>query len=195
MLPQISSDIHYLPSKRVVDHKYKSSKYQPYGRNVIEILLKSSWNTHLKHSNPYTFILKKVKKPPYGFHTHLFFASEIILIFGGIFLHRISRLLKLKFKRIRVPQTEFSRQIWKTRRENPNLSNPSWKARKKTLKFHKKIHPLFSAQFKMIGYAKYSIKQWNSQKKLDLTLMGHRSYLINMSKLKFDQRKTCLMTR
>ena len=34
-------------------------KSLPYGRNFIEILLTSSWHAHLKHSMPYTFILKK----------------------------------------------------------------------------------------------------------------------------------------
>ena len=56
-------------------------KTQPDGRNVTEILLKISWNTHLKHYKPYMFILQKVNKPPYGFCTNLFFASAIILIF------------------------------------------------------------------------------------------------------------------
>ena len=47
----------------------------------------------------------RVKKPPYGFCTHLFLASTIILISGGLFLHMISRILKLKLKWIRVPTT------------------------------------------------------------------------------------------
>ena len=58
---------------------------QPDGSNGTEILLKSSWHTHLKHYNPYIFILQKVKEPPYGFSTHIFFASAIILRFGGLF--------------------------------------------------------------------------------------------------------------
>ena len=60
-------------------------KTQLYDSNAIEIPLKNSLHKHLKHSNPYTFILHKVKKPPDGFCDHLFFDSEIILIFGGLF--------------------------------------------------------------------------------------------------------------
>ena len=84
-------------------------KYQPYGNNVEEIIPNISWHTHLKHSKPYIFILQKLKKPQDYFFTHLLFASEIILIFGGIFLHWVSRLLKIKLSWIRVPTTDFAR--------------------------------------------------------------------------------------
>ena len=60
-------------------------KAQPDGINVRNIILNISCNTHLKHYKIYTFILQKVKKPPDVFCTHLFFASERILIFVGIF--------------------------------------------------------------------------------------------------------------
>ena len=83
--------------------------YQPDGINVREILLKISWDTHLKHSKPYIFILQKVKKPTYGFCTRLFFVSTIIIICGGIFLHRLSILLKFKPKLIIFPTTYFAR--------------------------------------------------------------------------------------
>ena len=56
------------------------------GRNMTEIIPKRSWHTHLKHDKPYMFILQKVKNPPDGFFTNLFFASAIILIFCGLFL-------------------------------------------------------------------------------------------------------------
>ena len=46
--------------------------------------------------------LTKLKKPPYGFSTHLFFDSAIMLIFGGLFLHRISRLLVVNINWISV---------------------------------------------------------------------------------------------
>ena len=110
MLPQISSDIHFLPSTMVVYHGYNSSKTQPDGRKVTEIILKSSWHKHLKHSKPYTFILQKVKNPSDEFFTHLYFASEIILIFCVIFLYRLSRLFKENLKCLRVPTTDFSRR-------------------------------------------------------------------------------------
>ena len=78
-----SSYIHCLLSKIVEDSDSKSSKISSIGRNVREIILQSSWHKYLKHSKPYKFILSKVKKPLYGFCTHLFFASTIILIFDG----------------------------------------------------------------------------------------------------------------
>ena len=61
-------------------------KAKPDGINVTEILLKSSWKTHLKHSKPYILILQKVKNPSDGFCTYLFFLLEIILIFGDLSL-------------------------------------------------------------------------------------------------------------
>ena len=79
-----------------------------------EILINISWHTYLKNSEPHTFILQKVKNPLDGFFIRLFFASAIILIFGGIFLHRISSLFKVKIKCIRVTKTYFTRQKFKT---------------------------------------------------------------------------------
>ena len=52
----------------------------------------------------------KMKKPPDGFCTHLFFVSSIILIFGGLFLHSLSKLLKVYIKWLRVPTTDFVRK-------------------------------------------------------------------------------------
>ena len=113
-------------------------KTQPYGSNVTEILLKSSWHTHLKYSNPYILILQITKKPPDGFFTHLLFASTIILIFGGLFSHRISRLIKVNINCLSVPTTESERQKIRTRRENPKPSKPRLKARNKSPKGHTK---------------------------------------------------------
>ena len=84
---------------------------------------------------------EKVKKPTYEFCTHLFFASEMILIFGGLFLYRLSRILKLKLNWIRVTTNELARERLRTRRENTNSSNISWKARKKPPKGHTKNRP------------------------------------------------------
>ena len=58
-----------------------------------------------------------------------------------------------------------------------------------------KIDPLFSAQFQSIGYAIYSLQEWNPQKILDLNLRGHQSYLITLPMLSFDQKKKFSMTR
>ena len=81
--------------------------------------------THLKHSKTYKRFKTKVKKPPDRFCTHLFFASSVILIFGGILLHRFFRLLKFNLKWIRVPTIDFSRQKCRTRKEDPNSSKHS----------------------------------------------------------------------
>ena len=82
--------------------------------------------------------LQKVKKPPDGFFNNIFFASAIILLFCGLFLHRLSRILKFKLKWVRAQKTDFSRQKFRNRRDNPNSSKPIWKARKKPLKDHNK---------------------------------------------------------
>ena len=86
-------------------------KAQPYGSNVTEILLKRSWHTHLKHSKPFMIILQKLKKTPDGFFSHVFFASAINLTFGGLFLHRLSRLIKVKLNWLRVPTSDFARKM------------------------------------------------------------------------------------
>ena len=62
-----------------------SVNFQPNGSNATEIMLNSLCHIDLKHSKLYTFIWQKSKKHPDGFCTHLFFASEIILLFGGLF--------------------------------------------------------------------------------------------------------------
>ena len=59
----------------------------------------------------------KVKNPPDGIFTHILFSSEIILIFSGLFLHRLYRLLKVNIKWIRVP-TLILKSNYRTMREN-----------------------------------------------------------------------------
>ena len=86
-------------------------KSQQDGSNVTEILLDGTWNTHLKHSKPCIFILQKLKNPPYGFCNHLFFFSAIILIFGGLFLHRIYRLITVKLNWLRVTTTDLVKKM------------------------------------------------------------------------------------
>ena len=120
-------------------------KAEPDGKSFIEVLLKSSWHRHLKHSKPYTFIKKRLKKPPNGLCNLLLFASAKILIFGGLFIHRISRILKFKLNWLRVPTTDFARQKLTTMMENPCSSNVIWKARKNPSKGHPKNRPLFPA--------------------------------------------------
>ena len=100
--------------------------------------------------------LKKVKNPPDRFCASLFFDSSIVLILGGLFLHRLYRILKFNLNWLRVPTTDFSRQKIRTRRENPNSGKLIWKARKKPPKVHTKNRPFFSAQFQRIGYKVHS---------------------------------------
>ena len=56
--------------------------------------------------------------------------------------HQIG-ILKFNIKWIRVPTTDFTRQKCGTRRENPNSSELSWKARKNPPKGHTKNTPFF----------------------------------------------------
>ena len=68
-----------------------------------------------------------MKDPPDGLFTHLFFASEIILIFGGLFIYILSEIIKVKIIWLRVTTNDLAKQkIW-SRSENLNSSNLSWK--------------------------------------------------------------------
>ena len=100
--------------------------------------------------------LQKAKKPPVVFCTHLFFASEIILIFIGLFLHRKFRLLKVNIKSLMVTTSDLAREKSKTRRENPNSIKLSLKSRKKHPKGHIRKYTLFSTQFQKMVYVTYS---------------------------------------
>ena len=133
-------------------------KAQPHVINVTEILLKISWHTHLNYSKTYIFILQKVKNPPDGFFFHIFFALSIILIFCGLFLHRLFSILKSNINWIRETTSDFSKQKFITRRENPSSINISCKLRKKPPKGHTKIDPLFSKKIQWIGYDTYSLQ-------------------------------------
>ena len=88
-----------------------------------------------------------MKKPPDGFCTHIFFASAIILILSGIFLHRLSRIIKVELKLIRVPTTEFSRQKFRNRRHKPKSITPSWKSIKRLPNVTPKTDYLFTSNF------------------------------------------------
>ena len=79
---------------------------------------------------------KKLNKPPDGFCTHIFFDLAIILIFGGVSLYRLSSIIKVNLKWLRVPTTDFERQKCRTKSENSNSSKLIWKARKKPTKGH-----------------------------------------------------------
>ena len=83
----------------------------------------------------------KSENPADRFFTRLFFASEIILIFGGLYFHRLSRLLNIKLNWLRVPTSDFARQKFRNRRENPNSSKISCRARNKLFKGHTKNRP------------------------------------------------------
>ena len=56
-------------------------------------------------------------------------------------LHRISRLLKVNINWLMSPTTDFSRQKFRIRMENPNSIKINWKARKKPSKGHTKNIP------------------------------------------------------
>ena len=124
----------------MVDHGSKSSisstRWYQCNRNYTQELMAHT-------PKQFQFILKKVKKPPDGFCTRLFFALEIIVISSGFFLHRLSRILKIKLNWLSVPKTDFARQKFRTRRYNPTSSKPGWKASKKPPRGHTKIDPFF----------------------------------------------------
>ena len=54
-----------------------------------------------------------LNKPPDGFCTHLFFASEIVLIFGGLFFYGIFRIFKFKIKWLRATTNDFIQKVLK----------------------------------------------------------------------------------
>ena len=126
-----------------------------------------------------------MKKPTDGFCTHIFFASEIIIIFGGLFLHRLSRILK-----VWVAKTDFERQKWITKRWNPNSIKLSWKAKKRPPKVHTKNRPFVLCTISKDGICHILSSRVESSEKHYLTMMGPRSYLITLQMLTYFQRKT-----
>ena len=60
----------------------------------------------------------KVNNPPDGFCTNILFVSAIILIFGCIFIHRLSKIFKVKLKCLKAPTVYYAKQKWGNRREN-----------------------------------------------------------------------------
>ena len=113
----------------------------------------------------------KVKNPLNGFCTHIFFAQEIILIFGGLFWHIIYRLIKVKLKFPMVRTTDFSKQKCRTSRKNKNSSEPSWKKRKKTSEGHTK-----NRTFVLCTISKDGICQILSSRLESLEKIGFDSY-------------------
>ena len=133
----------------------------------------------------------KLKNPPDGFCTHLFFVSSIILIFRGLCLHRLSMIIKVYIKCLRVPTTDFVRKNTELVGRIQIQVNPVGRQEISHPKSTPKTYPFFSSQFQIIGYDTYSLQEWNPPNKLVLTLMGHKPSLINLPILNFDQRKTC----
>ena len=91
-----------------------------------------------------------MKNIPDGFYTNLFFAPEIILIFGGLCLHGIYRILKVNINCIRVPTTDFSRQ-----NAEPGMGiyiqvRSVGRQEIRLTKATPKIEPLFSSPFQRI---------------------------------------------
>ena len=86
------------------------------------------------------------------------YASAIILIFGGLFLRRISRILKVNLNGIRLPITNFAKQN----------AEPGGRIQAQVISFGMqeisppkeapKIDPMFSAKFQSIGYATYYLR-------------------------------------
>ena len=142
MLPQIFYNIHCLSSTRVAGNHYNSSKistrWQQCHINSTRELMSHTPKTFQEIHIYFT----KVKNPPDVFCTHIFFASKTILIFGGLFLNRLSGILRFDINWLRVPTTDFGGKKCRTRRDNPNSSKISWKSRKKPPKGHTKNGPI-----------------------------------------------------
>ena len=128
-----------------------------------------------KNSETYTFILQKTKKPPDRFFTHILFVSTTILIVGGIFFHSLSRIIKFNIKWIRVPTTDLARKKKEPGGITQIQVNPVGRQEISLSKYTPKTDPLYSAKFQRIGYFTCSLKDWNTQNKLDLTLMVQQS--------------------
>ena len=191
MLPQIFSDIHCLPSAIVVENNPKSSK-----RSTRLQQCQRKYTQELIAHTPKTFqsihiYFTKTEESSRWICTHLFFVSSIILVFGGLFLHRLSRLLKVYIKWLRVPTTEFVRKNAELVQRIQIQVNPVVRQEISLPKATPKTYPLFSAKFQIIGYDTYSLQEWNPTNNLILTLMGHKSSLINLPILTFDHRKIC----
>ena len=106
----------------------------------------------------YIFILQKRNKPQDGFCTHLLFASAIILIFDGIFLHRLSRILKIKLKWLRVSTADFASKNAEIEGRIQIQVNPVVRQEIIRQKVTPKTDPLSSAKFQRMGYAIYSFQ-------------------------------------
>ena len=102
-----------------------------------------------------------MKKPIDRFYTHIYFAPSVILIFGGIFLHRISRLLE--------PGERNQNQKKQVESQDRILKNDT-----------PKTNPVTTAKFQSIEYATYSPQEWNHQDIFYFTLMGKQSNLITL---------------
>ena len=104
MLPQIYSNIHWLPSTKLVDHDYKAIKistiWYQCNKNYTQDIMA---HTPKKFQTIHIYLIKSEEASIWIF-IHLFFESAMILIFGGLLLLRISWILKFKINWIRVPK-------------------------------------------------------------------------------------------
>ena len=89
----------------------------------------------------------KLKKTQYGFFTQFFFALTIIIIFCGLLLNRVSRLLIVNIKWLGVPIVDFSKKRCRNKRYNPKSSKPSCNARNTPPKGRNKNRPFSYYKF------------------------------------------------
>ena len=122
------------------------------GINVQNVLLKISWNTRKTFHAIHIYFLKREEASKWILYSSLLCLSNNHNIWWYI-LHRLSRLIKIGLKWIRVPKTDVARQKFRTRRDNKNSSKLSCKARNKPLKCHTKKDPFSSVKFQRIGYS------------------------------------------
>ena len=154
-------------------------KAQLDGSNITDNLPKSSCHTNLNYSKPYMFILQKVKKPPNIFCTHLLFASAIIAISICLFLHRISRLIKVKLIWIRVTTAEFSRKASELGGRTQIKLISVIRQERSLPKTIPKLFPFYSAQFLRLEYTTDYLQKWNPQNKFVFDYDGSSVILYN----------------
>ena len=128
MITQIYSDIHFLSIKNAVYNDISSIRIKT-RRNQCK---GNSTQYHTAHTykTPKALCVhpKNMMNPPDGFCTHLFLYLSIILIFSGLFIHMLSRIIKFKLKWLKVPTAYFTNKC-RTRREKPKSEKLIWKAR------------------------------------------------------------------
>ena len=99
---------------------------------------------------------------PFTTKTLFFYLIIIFLIFRGLFLHRLSRILKVKFNWIRVPTNEFSIKNAEPGGIIQIQVIPVGRQERIPPKATPNIDPFLTENFQRIGYDTYSLQVFNN---------------------------------